>query len=66
MASTSVEVGVYTTEDVVVSGGADIKLNQQNAEFSWNLAGTASNTAYRLKVTSKHNAQFQKLTLVYE
>ncbi|MCI6427388.1 MAG: hypothetical protein MR809_00650 [Rikenellaceae bacterium] len=65
-ASTSVEVGVYTKEDVVVSGGADIQLNQQNAEFSWNLAGTASNTAYRLKVTSKHNAQFQKLTLVYE
>lgn len=66
-ASTAVQVGVYDAGGKeVVSGGAAITLNKQNAEFSWTLTGTAANTSYQLRVCNAKNAQFQKLTLVYE
>lgn len=66
-ASTSVMVGVYEEDgSVAVSGGDAIKLNAKNAEFSWNLSGTQPGGRYQLRVTSKHNAQLQTLTCVYE
>lgn len=66
-ASTNVKVGVYNEAgNAAVSGGTAIQLNKQNAEFSWTLSDTANNTKYQLRVTSSHNAQLQKLTLVYE
>ena len=66
-ASTSVKVGVYDeTGTTEVSGGEAMQLNATNSEFSWNLSGTAENTHYQLRVTSKHNAQLQTLTLKYE
>ena len=66
-ASTSVKVGVYNEAGTAaVSGGTAMTLNKQNAEFTWTLTGTEVNTHYQLRVTSAHNAQLQKLTLVYE
>lgn len=66
-ASKSVKVGVYTEDGTsAVSGGEAIQLNKQGAEFSWSLTGTENNTAYQLRVCSAHNAQLQKLTLIYE
>lgn len=66
-ASTSVKVGVYNEAGTsAVSGGTAKTLGTKNAEFAWTLTGTANNTKYQLRVTSAHNAQLQKLTLVYE
>ena len=66
-ASTKVNVGVYDENGTApVAGGEAIVLNAQDAEFSWTLTGTEVNTHYQLRVTSAHNAQFQKLTLIYE
>ena len=66
-ASKSVKVGVYTEDGAsAVSGGEAIQLNKTDAEFSWSLTGTENNTAYQLRVCSAHNAQLQKLTLIYE
>lgn len=66
-ASTKVQVGVYDAEGKsIIDGGAIKTLNSQDDEFSWELSGTTANTPYQLRVCSAHNAQFQKLTLVYE
>jgi hypothetical protein len=66
-ASMKVNVGVYNEAGTAaVTGGTAIVLNKQNAEFSWTLTGTEVNTHYQLRVTSAHNAQLQKLVLVYE
>ena len=66
-ASTSVMVGVYNEAGTLeVNGGAAIKLAEKNAEFSWSLTDTEVNTPYQLRITSAHNAQLQKLVLVYE
>jgi hypothetical protein len=66
-ASTNVKVGVYNEDGTAaVAGGTAIQLNKQNTEFSWTLTGTEVNTHYQLRVTSSHNAQLQKLVLVYE
>ena len=66
-ASVNVMVGVYNEAGTAaVAGGEAIKLATQNAEFSWNLTGTEAGAKYQLRVTSAHNAQFQKLVLVYE
>lgn len=66
-ASTNVRVGVYTEDGTSpVIGGEDIQLNKQNTEFTWALNGTENNTHYQLRVCSNHNAQLQKLTLIYE
>ena len=66
-ASTKVMVGVFDKGgNKAVAGGEAKQLNEQDAEFSWNLTGTEVNTHYQLRVTSAHNAQFQKLTLIYE
>ena len=66
-ASTKVNMGVYNEAGTsAVSGGTAKTLSAQNSEFSWTLTGTANNTKYQLRVTSEHNAQLQKLTLVYE
>ena len=66
-ASTSVMVGVYNEAGTsAVNGGAAIKLAEKNAEFSWSLTDTEVNTPYQLRITSAHNAQLQKLVLVYE
>lgn len=66
-ASVSVEVGVFDAEGTSpVTGGEAIVLNAQDAEFSYNLTGTEVNTQYQLRIVNAKNAQFQKLTLVYE
>lgn len=66
-ASTSVKVGVYAEDgSAAVGGGTEFVLNAKNTEFSWTLTGTENNTHYQLRVCSAHNAQLQKLTLVYE
>ena len=66
-ASTKVEVGVYKADgSAAVKGGEKILLNAQNSDFSWSLSETTPNTHYQLRVCSKHNAQFQKLTLKYQ
>ncbi len=66
-ASTSVKVGVYNAEGTTeVTGGSAITLSAKNAEFSWTLTDTEVGAQYQLRVTSAHNAQLQKLTLIYE
>ena len=66
-ASTSVKVGVYNEAGTAaVAGGTAIQLDKKNTEFSWTLTDTEVNTHYQLRVTSSHNAQLQKLVLVYE
>lgn len=66
-ASTSVSAGIYTEDgSAPVSGGESIVLNAQNAEFSWTLSGTEDGARYQLRVTNSKNAQFKKLTLLYE
>lgn len=65
-ASTQVQVGVKDAAGNFVGGGDAITLNAKATEFTYNLSGTAANTAYRLQVVSAHNAQAQKLVLVYE
>ena len=66
-ASVSVNVGVYNEAGTAaVAGGEAIVLNAKDSEFSWTLTGTEVGTRYQLRVTSAHNAQLQKLTLVYE
>jgi len=66
-ASTSVQVGVYETDgSTVVAGGEVITLKTKDADFTYTLTGAKANTAYRMQVASAHNAQAQKLTLVYE
>ena len=66
-ASTNVMVGVYNEAGTAaVAGGEDIKLATQNAEFTWTLTGAEAGAKCQLRVTSNHNAQFQKLVLVYE
>ena len=66
-ASTSVKVGVYKADgSAAVKGGEEITLNAKDSEFSWSLSETTPNTKYQLRVCSKHNAQFQKLTLKYQ
>ena len=66
-ASVSVNVGVYTQDgSTAVSGGTAKVLNAKNSEFSYTLSGTEPGARYQFRVTSAHNAQFQKLTLIYE
>lgn len=66
-ASTSVKVGVYDEAGTTAAtGGEAITLNAKNTEFSYNLTGTAAGAKYQLRVMNDKNAQFQKLTLVYE
>ena len=66
-ASTKVNVGVYDENGTAAVSGGDAKvLDAQDAEFTWTLSGTEVNTHYQLRVTSAHNAQLQKLTLIYE
>ena len=66
-ASVSVNVGVFNAEGTAaVTGGEAMVLNAKGAEFSWTLTGTEVGARYQLRVTSAHNAQFQKLTLKYE
>ena len=65
--SVSVNVGVFNAEgSAAVSGGESKVLSAKDSEFSWNLTGTEVGARYQLRVTSAHNAQFQKLTLKYE
>lgn len=66
-ASVNVQVGVYNADGTsAVDGGEAKTLSEKNAEFSYTLTGTDVNTNYQFRVVSAHNAQFQKLTLVYE
>lgn len=66
-ASTSVQVGVYNTDGTAAVAGGEAKiLNAKDAEFSWELTGADVDTKYQLRVVSAHNAQLQKLTLIYE
>ncbi|MBQ7811311.1 MAG: BACON domain-containing protein [Bacteroidales bacterium] len=66
-ASVKVQVGVYNADGTsAVEGGEAKTLSEKNAEFSYTLTGTDVNTNYQFRVVSAHNAQFQKLTLVYE
>ncbi len=66
-ASTAVKVGIFNEDGTaVVDGGTVIQLSEKNSDFSWDLTGTEVNTKYQLRVDSAHNAQAQKLTLIYE
>ena len=66
-ASVRVTVGVYDAEGkAAVKGGEDKLLDTKNAEFGWALTESTNGTAYQLRVTNDNNAQFQKLTCVYE
>ena len=65
--SVKVTVGVYDAEGkAAVKGGEDKLLDAKDAEFGWVLTESAANTAYQLRVVNEYNAQFQKLTCVYE
>ena len=66
-ASVSVNVGVFTEDgSTAVAGGEARVLNAKNTEFKYTLTGTEAGARYQFRVTSAHNAQFQKLTLIYE
>lgn len=66
-ASVKVQVGVYDAEGTAAVAGGEAKtLSEKNAEFAYTLTNTEVNTNYQFRVVSAHNAQFQKLTLVYE
>lgn len=66
-ASVAVQVGVYSEDGTTaVTGGEPITLDAKNSEFTYNLSGTETDARYRFQVVNDKNAQFQKLTLIYE
>ena len=66
-ASTNVIVGIADTDNNIVAGGEAVKWdNKTDFTYTYSLTGTSVNTAYRVLVTNKYNAQFTKLELVYE
>ncbi len=66
-ASTKVQVGVYNADgSSVVAGGDVMTLAAQNSEFTWEVTGAEAGANCQLRVASAHNAQLQKLTLIYE
>lgn len=66
-ASTNVTVGIADTNNGTVAGGEAVKWdNKTDFTYTYSLTGTSVNTAYRVLVTNKYNAQFTKLELVYE
>lgn len=66
-ASTNVVVGIADTDNNAVAGGEAVKWdNKTDFTYTYSLTGTSVNTAYRVLVTNKYNAQFTKLELVYE
>lgn len=66
-ASTKVQVGVYNADgSSVVAGGEVMTLSAQNEEFTWEVTGAEAGANCQLRVVSAHNAQLQKLTLIYE
>ncbi|MBP3290665.1 MAG: DNA/RNA non-specific endonuclease [Alistipes sp.] len=65
-ASATVEVGVTDTNGNAVNGGAAIVWAQTEPyTFTYELTGTAANTAYRLTVANAKNAQLTRLELYY-
>lgn len=66
-ASPNVVVGIADTNNGTVAGGEAVKWdNKTDFTYTYSLTGTSVNTAYRVLVTNKYNAQFTKLELVYE
>ena len=66
-ASVAVEVGVYSEDGTIaVTGGEPIILNAKNSVFTYNLSDTEVGARYRFQIVNDKNAQFQKLTLIYE
>ena len=66
-ASVAVQVGVYSEDGTIaVTGGEPIILNAKNSEFTYNLSDTEVGARYRFQIVNDKNAQFQKLTLIYE
>lgn len=66
-ASANVTVGIADTNNGTVAGGEAVKWdNKTDFTYTYSLTGTSVNTAYRVLVTNKYNAQFTKLELVYE
>ncbi len=63
-ASKKVAVGIFSTDDTEVAAAQT--LNELSSDFTFTPAGTATNTAYRIKVTNANNAQFTKIYLQYE
>ena len=65
--------GAGASENVVVdvakADGTRLNINNdkllKGKEYDWDIPGEAG-AAYRLLVTNAYNAQFQKLTLIYE
>lgn len=65
--SASVIVGIADANNNIVAGGEAVKWdNKTDFTYTYSLTGTSVNTAYRVLVTNKYNAQFTKLELVYE
>ena len=65
--SASVIVGIADANSNIVAGGEAVKWdNKTDFTYTYSLTGTSVNTAYRVLVTNKYNAQFTKLELVYE
>lgn len=63
----SVIVGIADANNNIVAGGEAVKWdNKTDFTYTYSLTGTSVNTAYRVLVTNKYNAQFTKLELVYE
>lgn len=65
-ASGKVTVGVYDAAGENVIKGGDAVIPTLGDNTTWNLSGTENNTSYQLRITNANNAQFQKLTLIYE
>ncbi len=65
-ASSKVTVGIFDAEGKNVVTGGDAVIPTKGETTTWNLSGTAVNTAYQIRVTNENNTQFQKITLIYE
>lgn len=66
--SKKVSVGVFNTDGAAAVPGGGTQLWDQadgNLKYTYNLTGTAVNTAYRLQITNAYNAQIAKLELWY-
>lgn len=64
--STSLAMAIQDSNGATVSGGEQQTWSTQNSSYTYILAGTSVNTAYRIVQTSTKNAQISKLDLYYE
>ena len=57
--------GIFTTDNVQVTGGDPLNWGKTDTPQIYVLSGTAVNTKYRLKSTTSSNCQINTMELIY-